>query len=197
MKKLCFLFIPVLLLLVFSCKKDEETKTITESPGKVAIQSKLVVDTVGIFNNGSFEFGQKIYFSRNGKITQLGCLMPSKGNFRVSLWDFTSKDLIVATQVTITDTTTFTYADIADISVTASTRYVISINNTSGGTNKPYYKAYKKPISGSSIYPFTSKSITYESNQYKVSNVSVFPDLVDVLTDYYGGIPDVVFEYEE
>lgn len=187
----------VITMVVISCKKETGTTTFIENPAKKAIDAKLVVDSLVILNYGAFEFGQKIYFSRNGKITQLGCLMASKGTFRVSLWDFATKDLIIATPITVMDTTNFTYVNVTDINVTASTRYVISINNTVGGVSRPYYLAYKKPINILSIFPFTSNSVTYESNQYKGSTTSTFPDIVDTETNYFGGIADVTFQYEE
>lgn len=181
-----------------SCnKKETGTSTKTENPAKATIADALVVDTALIQNYGSFEFGQKIFFSKNGNITQLGCKMASKGTFRVSLWDFTTQNLIVAVPVTVIDTTVFTYNTISSIAVTANTRYLISINNTDGGINKPYYNYIKKSnISSSSIYPFSSGSVTYEGQYAKASQVSVFPVGLDGVF-LFGGLPDLQFEYPQ
>jgi hypothetical protein len=194
MRQLISFIVFVFLFVALSCKKNDGPKTFTENPAKSAIESKLLIDTIQVYNSGTYEFGQKIYFSRNGKITQLGCFMPSTGIFRVSLWNFNTKDLITAGQVNVTDITKFQYINISEVNVTVGTRYVISINNTQGGLNKPYNNGKKKGVSV--LLPFSSKSITYETTQYKLSPVSVFPDL-EGTTEFLCGIPDVTFVYEE
>jgi len=179
------------------CKKESGSTTKTENPMQTTLNAKLVVDSVKTFANGSWEFGQKLYFSKNGNITKLGCKMANNGSFRVSLWDFATANLIAATTVTITDSTKFTYNAVSPIAVTANTRYIISVNNTSGGTYKLYYVYRKKSnVSNASIYPFTTGSTTYEAHAETSSATSVFPT---VLPDksFIDGIPDVQFEYEE
>ena len=178
-----------------SCTKEDKPKTKTETPAKTTLINKVTVDTGKIFNTGSWEFGQKFYASKNGNLTKLGCKMASKGNFRVSLWNFATTNLIVATTINVTDTLNFVYNNIAATPITANTRYVISINNTDGGINKPYYKYYKKPGLGDIAYPFSTGSITYESGLYSSSTLSVFPTSAG--TDGFWGIPDMQFEYEE
>ena len=136
MKKLTFLFI-VCIGLLASCAKGPDTKT--ENPAKTTISNSLVVDSILAYGTGSYEFGNKFYSSKNGKITQLGCRMPVIGNYRVSLWDFTTTNLITATTISITDTSQFKYNDISAVDITANTRYVVSINNRSAGVAKKYY----------------------------------------------------------
>ena len=180
-----------------SCKKDNTPKTKTENPAKATIDAKSVVDTSYIFGLSSFEFGNKFYSSRNGNITKLGCKMPQTGNYRISLWNFSTQDLIAATTVAITDTSKFTYNSVSPIAITSNVRYVISLNNTSSGTPKQYYIYFKKPTtSGASIYPFTSGSITYEDFREKSSTTSTFPSLT--LSNWaIVGVPDLQFEYTE
>ena len=145
-----------------------------------------------------FEFGNKFYASRNGKITKLGCKMPVPGNYRVSLWNFTTTDLITATTIITTDSTQFQYNDISAVEITANTRYVISFNNTISSVPKRYFLYYKYPLGLTSIYPFTIGSITFETLQEKASAVSVFPDVVNPSDQtVLGGVPDMQFEYTE
>lgn len=197
MRKTIYLAILILtigIVTTTSCTKEAGPKTKTETPAKTTIENKSSVDTVRIMNNTSFEFGQKFYSSKNGNITKLGCKMASKGNFRVSLWDYTTKNLIVATTINVTDTLNFIYNAIAPTAITANTRYVISLNNTDG-VNKPYYLYYKKPGIGAVTFPFTTGSITYEAGVYSSSATSTFP-LIQ-LADAFWGVPDFQFEYEE
>lgn len=198
MKKLTLFFI-LSIGLWMACKKEEsDPATKTENPAKATIDAGLVVDSVKILGGFySFEFGPKIYFSRNGKVTKLGCKIANTGTYRVSFWDYNTKDLIAATTVNVTDSTQFTYNDISPIPVTANTRYVISINNNSGGEPKKYYVFFKKSnIDGKNIFPFTTGSVTYEKNLYVTSNTSTFPSEDDSQFSI-GGIPDLQFEYTE
>jgi len=163
-----------------SCTKEDKPKTKTENPAKATIDAKSVVDTSYIFGLSSFEFGNKFYSSRNGNITKLGCKMPQTGNYRISLWNFSTQDLIAATTVAITDTSKFTYNSVSPIAITSNVRYVISLNNTSSGTPKQY----------------TSGSITYEDFREKSSTTSTFPSLT--LSNWaIVGVPDLQFEYTE
>lgn len=140
----------------------------------------MVVDSVISASTGSWELGQKLFFSKNGKITKLGCKMANTGNFRVSLWAFATKDLIAATTVTITDSTKFVYNTVSPISVTANTRYVVSVNNTYNGVGWTYYLYIKKSnTTGASIYPFTTGSVTYEALQEQSSATSSELQIVD------------------
>mgnify|MGYP000899660686 FL=1 len=195
MKKITLLFVICIGLLI-GCKKEAGPVTKTENPAKATVDSKITVDTLQIRNTGNWEFGQKFYVSRNGNITKLGCKLAATGTFKVSLWDYATSSLIITVPITVADTTQFTYSSITSIAVTANTRYVISVNNTSAGINKPYYVYYKKPGLGSIAYPFTTGSITYETGLYKgAAPAPVFPDVTG--TDGFWGIPDIQFEYTE
>ncbi|MCB0507489.1 MAG: DUF4082 domain-containing protein [Bacteroidetes bacterium] len=198
MKKITY-FLSLMLtitLATISCTKDG-TNTTIENPAKTTISNNLVVDSVVTLVNSSWEFGNKFYSSKNGKITKLGCRTPEIGSYRVSLWDFSTQNLITATTIAITDTSQFKYNDISPVDITANTRYVISINNTSGGVAKRYYIYFNK-TNITNIYPFTTGSITYETVQEKSSSISIFPEVVNGNDQkYFAGIPDFQFEYEE
>ena len=200
MKKLFFPVIAICIVLITSsCKKTTTSGPVTktETPAKATIAAKLVVDTFGVNNNSTFEFGNKLYFSKNGSVTKLGCKMASKGNFRVSFWDYTTQNLIAATTINVTDTTQFIYNSVSPIAVTANTRYVLSINNTISTVKMPYYVFYKYPGSAT-IYPFTTGSVTYENIQSKISATSAFPDMLNPGDQViFGGVPDMQFEYTE
>lgn len=112
--------------------------------------------------------------------------MPNTGNFKVSLWNYSTQELIATTTVNVTDITQFKYNDISPVEITANVRYVISIFLTSG------YAYSKKP--GIPIYPFTIGSITFEDFRTKNSPTSVFPDNFDNYITL-GGVPDFQFEY--
>ena len=186
----------LLTLMVIACSKDK-TNTNIETPGKSTIANNTVVDTFYTMQAGSIESGFKFYSLKNGKITKIGCKMPEKGDYRVSLWDYTSKGLISATTISVTDSTQFTYNNVSPIDVTANTRYVISINNTSAGSSKRLFVFFKKP-GINSIYPISTGSITYEALQEVISTTSTFPtDVIAWDQNYFAGVPDFQIEYDE
>jgi hypothetical protein len=176
--------------------KDNGPSVKTETPAKATVDAGLVVDTTFLQTSGTLEFGNKLYFSKNGSVTKLGCKMATLGNFRVSLWDFNTSDLIVATTINVTDTTKFIYNSISPTPVTATTRYVLSINNCIAGVGKNFYLMIKKPAA-LDIYPFTSGSVTYEDLRYATSTTSTFPATLNGSQNYFAGIPDLQFEYTE
>jgi hypothetical protein len=197
-KRISITGVALIALVIFSCKKNATSNLKTETPIQATVESKLVVDTSVAFANSSWEFGNKFYSSRNGNITKLGCKMGSIGNFRVTLWDFTTKNLIAATTISITDSSMFVYNSISPVAITANTRYLVSMNNTSGAVHKNYNLYYSKNAPNVSRYPFTSGSITFENVQESNSAVSVFPEAVNVFSQpYIIGLADFQFEYSE
>lgn len=198
MKKLLFLLLIGIGILNSCSKKETGPTTKIENPLNASLASGQI-DSIKTYNGGSYEFGNKLYFSKNGSITKLGCKLPYKGNIRVSFWDYATKDLIAAATITITDSTKFNYVTISPIAVTANTRYVLSLNNTSGGLARSYYGGYRKSGAAvvTNIYPFTIGSITYEAPYYQLSSTSTFPITEDPIKDYIGGFSDLQFEYTE
>lgn len=183
-----------LVLAAISCKKEEST-TITENPMKATIAAKTVVDSFYTYQYSDFEAGFRFYPSRDGKINKLGCQMRSKGNYLVSLWDFTTEALIASTTVNVTDTTSFFYNTISDVPIVANKNYVVSILIPSGN----YYNVYfKKPtVAGASIYPFTKGNITIVDRRDALDNPTPsFPTNVDFQWSIIG-VPDIQFEYTE
>jgi hypothetical protein len=197
-------FFAVLFLILFtgitSCKKDNNQPTTNaETPMQTTIAQNLVVNSVGIYNTGAWEFGQKFYFAKNGHVTKLGCKMANTGQFRVCFWDFNTKNIIAATTVSITDSTNFFYNTVTPIPVNANVRYVVSVNNTTlNGISKDYY-LYEKSSNGSlaSIYPFTTGNVTYEAKLEVTSVNSAFPTTVVSNSWNIIGVADLEFEPAE
>ena len=183
-----------LVLAAISCKKEEST-TITENPMKATIAAKTVVDSFYTYQYSDFEAGFRFYPSRDGKINKLGCQMRSKGNYLVSLWDFTTEALIASTTVNVTDTTSFFYNTISDVPIVANKNYVVSILIPSGNYYNIYYKG--PSTEGVSLYPFTTGNITIVDRRDKLGiSTPSFPDIVDLQWAMFG-VPDIQFEYTE
>lgn len=196
MKTIKFSVLSVILTIILfsSCKKDSNpTKANTETPVKSVIEAKTVTDQLLTEPSAeSLELGYKFSSSKAGKITQLGCLYPVKGNVLVSLWDFDTKVLLATTTVSITDITKFAYTNIPSIDITANKSYVISINtNIVNGLDKPIYKA--KKVNGAAVFPFAVGNINFENALYKSSTIVAFP--TNATNQFILGIADFVIEY--
>jgi hypothetical protein len=132
------------------------------------------------------EFGNKITFTKEGKVTQLGALVVKKGNTKVSFWDSETKSLLASQVVNITDTAKFTYLDISPINVSSNKKYILSITGTSG-----YNYRSKNSINNNSIYPFISGSVIY--SERLSGSAGLYPNsIINGATDI-GGIADLTF----
>lgn len=192
----------MLLVSVFTngCKK---AKTVpSETPVKAASENRNLLDSFVIFPayGTHYEIGSKMYFTKNGKITKLGCRAGNKGTYAVSLWDFETRTLLASTSVTITDSSRFNYKDITPVDIVMNKRYVVSLNLTSGGNPKDYWLHYKKNTAGTDIepnvYPVASGNTVIEDSRYTESTTPVFPGTVNSPWMFSAGA-DVQFEYTE
>lgn len=196
MKKILVITI-VLTSLTWSCKKDQAEVSEPEPVGEKILENLLehneIVDTVLLANVNELEIGIRFYSSTAGKITHIGCKMPSAGKYKVSLWDHGSKQLL-ASALLENYPDKFSYADIVDIPAMANQRFVISVHNVFEGAKRPYYASRKKS-SSASIYPFTAGNIMFEAMHSKVSPTSVFPDGVTQSNQaFVAGYPDFIFQ---
>lgn len=199
MKKNILLLLCGILVFAFGCKKDkvETTKTVAEKVMESVIQKATTVDSVRTMTGGPFEFGHKLFFSRNGYITALGCRFPVTSKpYTVNLWDFDSKVLLSSATVIPTDFTTFTYTAITPVAVTANAKYLVSTNNYTEGTTQPFFLGNNK-AGGESLYPFTEGSVTFEGVYYAKSNAAVFPGNPNPSQKIIAGIANCIFEYTE
>ncbi|HPA35441.1 MAG TPA: DUF4082 domain-containing protein [Chitinophagales bacterium] len=199
MKKL-FLSLFIVAAFISGCKKDEAKPF--ETPVKASSENKTLLDSAVIFPSfgTNYELGSKLYFTKNGTITKLGCRAGNKGTFAVSLWDFETNNLLASTSITVTDSMHFTYKSITPVDVTMNKRYVVSMNLTSGGEAKNYWLLYKKNEAGTNIifnvFPVTTGNTVIEDSRYAESSTPVFPGTVNSRWMFSAGA-DVQFEYTE
>jgi hypothetical protein len=96
--------------MAISCKKDKATNVNFENPVQAASKNTTLIDSTRNFPGFDFyEIGTKIYFSKAGKVTKLGCRAGNTGNFVVSFWDVESSALLAQTTVNVTDNTKYFY----------------------------------------------------------------------------------------
>ena len=198
MKKATFAIIATAIFTGFiSCSKEKENPSTTgETPLKTSVENKLPADTLYQMPSGSATFGLKFHPTKSGNVTRLGCRMPVAGTYTVTLWDHASEAKLAEANVTVSDPSVFSYTAIPALTIVINTSYVISVNNTSGGTGQKYYQMYKKPSPVASIYPFTSGKIIIDEPLFRGGAASAFPDDNNPSDmPYLRGFPD--FEFTE
>lgn len=102
------------------------------------------------------EAGYRLHFLKSGKITKLGGEMATKGTYSVSVWRTRDKQLLVTTQVTVSDINSFSYAAITPLDVFKDTSYVVSFHNPDANTYVHWIYA-SSPFRN--IYPFTKGNV--------------------------------------
>jgi hypothetical protein len=75
----------------------------------------------------SYEHGITFSSNMNGKITKVGGKVPKTGNYRITVWDDSSK-AVIKTAYADLDSVSYKYVNITPINVPANKRFVVSIN---------------------------------------------------------------------
>lgn len=165
-----------------SCKKDSTTNTnAKESAFSSTFNS---TNHESWLANRDFETGFTFKTSKAGKILQLGAMLET-GSYKISLWDFDSKLKLDSVNVTVIDSTKFSYASITPRSIVANKKYVVSIHTLNGKITF---------INLGLILPFTIGSITItEGCLSNIPAYGPFPEQF-VRNDEIMGVPDIIFQ---
>ncbi len=138
-------------------------------------------------NNGyttSYEHGITFSSNTNGKITKVGGKVPKSGNYRISVWDDSSKN-IITTQYADLDSLSFKYVSITPISVRQNKKYVVSIN-----VLKDAFEIRDNSVSD--FMPYFSEGITIHYYSDAKTATQTFPDRY-TYTYKIAGLVDFVF----
>jgi len=132
------------------------------------------------FSVDDYNMGYTFTPNVNGQITQLG-LRCDSGTRIVRLFDATGTTVLASASVTAAGTSTWVYAPITPVSVTAGTRYIVAQRS---GANHYCYNNF--------VTPFTQGSITVNSSNNKPASDNMISSAVAI--DYMHGQADVGFE---
>lgn len=132
----------------------------------------------------SYEHGITFSSNTNGKITKVGGKVYKSGNYRITVWDDSSKNIIL-TQYADLDSLSYKYVSISPIDVRPNKKYVVSIN-----VLKDAFE-----IRDNSVYdfmPFFSEGITIHYYSDAKTAAQTFPDRY-TYTYKIAGLVDFVF----
>jgi hypothetical protein len=158
----------------------DTTVTTVDTPFETPVKSLLtqgrIIDSLDLETVSNLELGNEFYASENGTISKLGCICPTKNQaYRVSLWNFTTNNILATVTVTPTDSLHFFYTSITPVTITANTLYMVSINTTVNGSFLPNYFIEQKG-DPTLPFPFSSGDITLLNEYFSFSPITVFPD---------------------
>lgn len=160
MKSLFFVFACSALLLTACTKNNPDVNTSSaEMPFQTAEHNTSIVSrrVSYVQSSGPGELGYVISFNKNGTVTGLGAEMATLGTYKVSFWDNATHQLLVTASVQVTDTNHIFYANIPAVTVTANTKYVVSILIPKPGVQAHWLYL---PANSNGIFPFTVGSVT-------------------------------------
>ncbi|HUM50793.1 MAG TPA: DUF4082 domain-containing protein [Chitinophagales bacterium] len=177
-----------ILILISACTK-KSTPTPAPKPEIKPIQ-KAESQSVYYYrylNNGyvtSYEHGITFSSNAKGKITKVGGKVPKAGNYRITVWDDSSKNVITTTYADL-DSTSYKYVSITPINIRANKRYVVSINILK--------EAFEiRDNTGIDFMPFYADGITIHYYSDAKTSTQTFPDRQTYLFKI-AGLVDFVF----
>ncbi|MBL7811579.1 MAG: DUF4082 domain-containing protein [Bacteroidetes bacterium] len=140
--------------------------------------------------SGNYEYGCVFKPRVNGKVTALRCLMPEIDNYRVTLWDSSTKTILASVTITGDDTIYGNTVNIAPQAVKSGQPYLLSIRSI----GKKWYE-FRNHAGGQLSYPLSSNYIQVTGYLWK-STVAigdpVFP--TNISTTYISGLADFSFQ---
>ncbi|MFD2725995.1 DUF4082 domain-containing protein [Hyunsoonleella rubra] len=187
MKPFKLFFIALVALTLFSScsKNDDDTQPVEAEPQfpmKTLLEIGPMELTDTVTDLDSFiELGYEFKAFKNGKITALGVRIPNNGEFRVTLWNSVTEE-ILATQMVTSTSGLLSFEDIAPIHINSGTRYLVSVNTNS------YYFFYD---SGEIVFPAEADDFIITTCAYTYGADQNFPSVT--VSDQYAGMVDIKF----
>lgn len=132
----------------------------------------------------SYEHGITFSSNKNGKITQLGGKVPASGNYRMTVWDDSSKAILASTNVAL-DSLSYKYTAITPVDIIANKKYVVSINVLKAAF-------YLKDNLNYEFMPMYESGITIHYYNDAKTSAQTFPNRTPNTYKIYG-LPDFVF----
>ncbi len=179
------LFIPLIFLILSCGGKDTEPEqhTVTNFLSKEEGLSYIKG------TDGPWELGFVFSPSRNGKLTQLGCKMPEAGYYRVTLWDFESKEILLQNNVNQNFNDSLKLENVVVQNLKAPQKYILSVNTFSSGRARQYFDFYKD--GGGDFMPFKKGDIEILNTCFIPTAETIFPSWEARHRIY--GIPEFTF----
>lgn len=139
-----------LLFSIISCK--EKAPPVEEGFTNFLADSTMRIKITATNNPVYYEFGLKFQVLKEGKIVKVGTRLPNAGTYRVSIWDFAAKTVLLSQNVTQSQANQQAWSNISGLAIKADTEYFISV--VANNWNDAYPKT-----GGNILYPIIKGSV--------------------------------------
>ncbi|RFS13401.1 DUF4082 domain-containing protein [Emticicia sp. C21] len=144
------LLLSLILFSLLSCQM--ETQPIEEGFTSFLADSTMKIKVTATNNPVYYEFGLRFQVLKEGKVVKFGTRLPNSGTYRVSIWDFTEKTVLLSQNVIQTQANTQAWADISGLAIKPEKEYFISV--VANNWNDALPKA-----GGNILYPIIKGSV--------------------------------------
>lgn len=140
----------IILFSLFSCQ--EPAQPVEEGFTSFLADSTMKIKITATNNPVYYEFGLRFQVLKEGQVVKVGTRLPNAGTYRVSIWDFTEKTVLLSQNVTQSQANTQAWADISGLAIKPEKEYFISV--VSNNWNDALPKA-----GGNILYPIIKGSV--------------------------------------
>ncbi len=175
-------------ILLMGCSKNEDEEIVVEATPQYPMKSLIESGHMELKNSKQnsaiqFEAGYKFKSFKNGSIKALGVRVPDNGEYRVTLWNFDTEEVLATVNITATSQL-LSFQDVEPININSGVDYFVSVN-----TNDYYIFN----DSGNVIFPAESEDILI--TQYRVRTGMNLNQLMphQTSTTSYLGMVDIKF----
>ncbi|PLK45603.1 DUF4082 domain-containing protein [Emticicia sp. TH156] len=170
MKKQFFVLLANMLLIfiIIGCKKKEIhseeafTSFLADSTMNIKVTTNL---------SSYYEFGLKFQTLVEGRIVKLGTILPNAGEYRVCVWDFSNKSVLLQQNVIQNQANKLAWVNVSSLPLVVGKDYFISV--LANNWNDAY------PKSGRIIpYPLVKGNIKILGFAYKSQPSSIAPPVL-------------------
>lgn len=166
--------IVVFSIALISCSKNnsEEELTIVEPlyPLKELIYNGNLEEGYSYTNKPFYlEIGYQFRSFKNGQITALGLRLPDTQEYRVTLWNAETEEVLATIQIN-SSAGIFIYEDISPINITSGVEYFVSVN-----TND-YYIVKNSESGEQPVFPIESGDILLTGYGSSLGTSQTFPE---------------------
>lgn len=175
------LLLPCLVLIAFSCKKNESIDKPSEFPVKALENSSSIDRRVYHLVTEARELGFVFSANTDGKITQVGGIAYIPTTYRITIWDYDTEAILSTSNVNL-DSTGYKYYNISPINILANKKYIISTNYT-GKVFELLDLAFP-----ALLFPAYSDGITIHNSTKKTGSAQAFSNCCGELDALQGGL---------
>lgn len=177
MKTKYYYYLLFCFIISLSCGNDdvETPPQPSQFPMKTLIENGILDLNSTVNSPNTFELGYLFKTFKNGKIKSVSIRIPSNDSYRVSLWNFDTKELLITQQIQSSNGLIST-KEISPITINSSVNYFISVN-----TND--YYIFNK--GGAVIFPTDIGDVLVKSYGSYLGTTQILPTTFST-TNYLG-----------